>query len=547
ALLHFDTREFLNVLALAFEEPEFTSELGLRQVQRLVDILLLVMVQQGEEFTPSQVGSLFTFLARQLAKPWCSLHVERQLFEQVVEFLTADSGSSGTMGLHEERQQALLELMRAGGLAHYNQDKLLILADKAAFYRVCELLYEQRLEYDKILHCYLKDPLRKPQVFSYLHNILVIYANTVDRVKVETQIMDNIKELLDIDATKTGQILLLKVAHLIPKIVEKLQTEPKALFQFLQGLFDYRESHSGLAQLKDELNFEPELVEQYIELLCEFSPEKVYPYITSSENYRLDTALEITRKHSQIEATAYLLEKTGDFQSALNLMMEKLEELLAKKLSDDIVIDELCHVTSKCIGLCQRGSTMLDEKSRQSLWFPLLETLMKPQRRDNCANKPVLKELTQQLLMAMSGYVSLPAIIQVILMDPAYKGGKFGDIRELMMGMLSNSCYEETLLQATARLLSTDLHHRLAKLLASTNQGISPRNLSCALCHKPLNVLKEDDNDILFRCGHAYHISCLEPPWHCIHCAPPGSTPPSPAIRPQSLPQTSHIAYKINV
>ena len=58
---------------------------------------------------------------------------------------------------------------------------------------MCELLYEQRLEYDKILHCYLKDPLRKPQVFSYLHNILVIYANTTDRVKVETQILDNIK------------------------------------------------------------------------------------------------------------------------------------------------------------------------------------------------------------------------------------------------------------------------------------------------------------------------------------------------------------------
>jgi hypothetical protein len=55
ALLHFDTREFLNVLALAFEEPEFTSELGLRQVQRLVDILLLVMVQQGDGFTVSTI------------------------------------------------------------------------------------------------------------------------------------------------------------------------------------------------------------------------------------------------------------------------------------------------------------------------------------------------------------------------------------------------------------------------------------------------------------------------------------------------------------
>jgi hypothetical protein len=75
---------------------------------------------------------LFTFLARQLAKPWCSLHVERQLFEQVVEFLTTDSCSTSTMGHHEERQQALLELMRAGGLAHYDQDRLLKLADKAA-------------------------------------------------------------------------------------------------------------------------------------------------------------------------------------------------------------------------------------------------------------------------------------------------------------------------------------------------------------------------------------------------------------------------------
>lgn len=54
-----------------------------------------------------------------------------------------------------------------------------------------------------------------------------------------------------------------------------------------------RDSHSGLAQLKDESNFDPELVEQYIELLCEFSPEKVYPYIISSEGYRLDNALKV--------------------------------------------------------------------------------------------------------------------------------------------------------------------------------------------------------------------------------------------------------------
>lgn len=46
ALLRFNTCEFLNVLALALEEPEFAStEAGLAQKQRLVDILLQVMVQ----------------------------------------------------------------------------------------------------------------------------------------------------------------------------------------------------------------------------------------------------------------------------------------------------------------------------------------------------------------------------------------------------------------------------------------------------------------------------------------------------------------------
>ena len=41
-LLRFDTREFLNVLALAFEEEEFCSELGIVQRHRVIDILLEV-------------------------------------------------------------------------------------------------------------------------------------------------------------------------------------------------------------------------------------------------------------------------------------------------------------------------------------------------------------------------------------------------------------------------------------------------------------------------------------------------------------------------
>ena len=41
-LLTFDTQGLLNVISIAFEEPEFNTELGRCQKQRLVDILLKV-------------------------------------------------------------------------------------------------------------------------------------------------------------------------------------------------------------------------------------------------------------------------------------------------------------------------------------------------------------------------------------------------------------------------------------------------------------------------------------------------------------------------
>ncbi|ROT61672.1 Vacuolar protein sorting-associated protein 8-like protein, partial [Penaeus vannamei] len=112
--------------ALAFEEAEFTSELGMIQRQRVVDILLQVMVE-GEGFGPAQLGGLFTFIARQMSRQQGAIAVNRQLFDQVLCHLTAPDASSH----HEERQTALLELLQEGGLVHYKVEQLLEKARQA--------------------------------------------------------------------------------------------------------------------------------------------------------------------------------------------------------------------------------------------------------------------------------------------------------------------------------------------------------------------------------------------------------------------------------
>lgn len=46
-LLTFDTRETLNVISLAFQEKEFTGELGQSHRQRIVNILLEILTPEN--------------------------------------------------------------------------------------------------------------------------------------------------------------------------------------------------------------------------------------------------------------------------------------------------------------------------------------------------------------------------------------------------------------------------------------------------------------------------------------------------------------------
>ena len=131
-LLSFDTQGFLNVLSIAFEEPEFKSDMGLCLKQQLVDNLLKIMVRDTSAwdssssgggstlFSPSQVAYLFTFLAQQIAKDDHCLTVELGLFDQVLNVITDTQEHSH----YEERQQALLDMLNAGGLEYFDQENL---------------------------------------------------------------------------------------------------------------------------------------------------------------------------------------------------------------------------------------------------------------------------------------------------------------------------------------------------------------------------------------------------------------------------------------
>lgn len=456
----------------------------------------------------------------------------------MLEFLSNPNDESR----HEERQQALMELLQAGGLQQIDEEKLLYLAENAKFYRVCELLYEKRRQFDKILLCYLRDYARRYHSFSYISSILNSERFT-DKEKddVKKEALHNLQDLVSVDCKQAAQMCISSFASNLLDIVKQLKNNPAVLFEFLQGVMSYKDSVGSAIHPDRQVNLEPQIYEIYINLMCLHKPSDVYNYIKVNEGYRLEQTLEICRKYKLSEATAYLLEKAGDIQGAFGIMLENLQ-FKFKNLSDEllenkdvkILFFEIQTVVLVIIQLCQRNSTKMDAAGREALWFPLLDVMMSPQRKlKDLENRDILddfKELTHHVLNSMMGYIALPAILQKIMQDPAYNTGKFGEVRELILGMLETYNYEQTLMKTCKNLLNHDIHVHLRSLTRAAVRGYIPRGDNCNLCNKQFLTQTEMDTVVVFRCGHSYHQECLrsvgsvhmldsEDMWACYLCS----------------------------
>ncbi|XP_063285959.1 vacuolar protein sorting-associated protein 8 homolog isoform X1 [Pelobates fuscus] len=534
-LLHFDTREFLNVLALTFED--FTNDKqAVEHQQRIVDILLKVMVENSD-FTPSQVGCLFTFLARQLAKPDNTLFVNRVLFDQVLEFLCSPDDDSR----HSERQQVLLELLQAGGIVQFEENRLIHLAERAQFYQICEFMYERKHEYDKIIDCYMQDPMRKQEVFNYIHNILSIPGYSPEEKHLTWgKAMRHMEELITLSPSKGADLVCTHFSEQLCEIIAKLQDQ-LLLYRFLRSLLD--PSRDGAQVPPELLQSQPHITELFIDLMCQYDPAEVTPLLQILEHYRLEETIQIAQKHNHYETLAYLLEKKGDIEGAFKVMLTRLQDRLSALIRDSVdsvdheqatSIKDVEETLAETISLCERTSHTLDQQQREALWFPLLEVMMSPQKLLCSSNSQLysasLKSLTMDVLNSMAPYIALPSILQRILQDPVYGRGKLGEIQGLVLGMLDTFNYERTLLETTTNLLNQDLHWSLCNLKASITRALVPKQDFCCICLQQYKRRQEaSDEIIVFSCGHLYHSLCLagkdckvdaggQSQWICYRC-----------------------------
>ncbi|EDV51150.1 vacuolar protein sorting-associated protein 8 homolog [Drosophila erecta] len=470
ALLKFDTRETLNVISLAFQEREFSNELGISHRKRIINLLLEIMTP--ENATWAEIGCLLNFIAQQISMQ--CLPRDRQLLERVLSHLAQEEIANESSRQHSERENAWHELLSSNCLAEISSDEeQLRLAEKARCYCVVEYLLEKLERFDTILDCYIRNEARHETMFAYMERHVVTPRRCIYR-----QLKRHIRELLAINAKETTRLLALHYPDRIYELLDSLRGEENLLYLFLRCLND-RKSELEASQM-----------ELLLELYCKMeSASTVEEFLRSNSGYRLEKAIAIAESHHLNRSVIYLYEKQESYAKAFELSMELLKSATG---------EEAAKEAQTISALLARSVETLPAQELERCWFALLQYILPHQE---------LQSITKSLLHEASQHIDLHNLVQLI-MNTHNVSSSFGDIKDLLMGMLDSSRHKTEALRASAGALCQDLHLQFVRRYQHARRGLWVTTTKCSVCRQRLY----DHSQVLIfgGCGHGMHEQCME-------------------------------------
>ena len=250
-----------------------------------------------------------------------------------------------------------------------------------------------------------------------------------------------------------------------------------------------------------------------------------------------------------IDATIFLMERTGDVEGALSELLSSLItglEALKTSYKDVTFVDfeqqeesflktpeerSVLDILNVAIQLCERNAKAFGKGPKnEELWFKILDALMIPLTMGMSSNEVVEKEkrrggfgpqrvaspslrklknsitfFLRQILQNMMGYVELAHILDKIVKD--HGRDQFGDFKSIIIAMLETFNYEDNILRTSKKLLGLHMHKLTNAMKQTREKAFCPRDTKCSICSTPFIPTSVIE---LFSCSHALHKNCYE-------------------------------------
>uniref|UniRef100_A0A914D3T3 RING-type domain-containing protein n=1 Tax=Acrobeloides nanus TaxID=290746 RepID=A0A914D3T3_9BILA len=307
-------------------------------------------------------------------------------------------------------------------------------------------LYVYTRNFERALELYLL--LKDPAVF-----------NAIKKHRLFGHVKDRIVELMDINADLAVRLLLDDDEETVPAstVVTQLSRMPKLQMLYLNRLLSKGEG----SDYSDLL----------IKLYAEYDKDKLMSFLRKAENYKIDQALEICKRHNYIEEVIFLLGKSGDRFEALDVIMNmgRIE---------------------KAIDFCT------EHEDDVELWNRLIELAMR--RPDHIT----------RLLSSAGSYINPLEVIQKVPSEMDIPG-----LRKSVMKVLRDYELQVGLLGVSQQAIQEDVLTLFEKTLYHPGILIDTE-IRCDICKETLRPdpksRKASQELRLFACGHNLHKSCVE-------------------------------------
>ena len=232
---------------------------------------------------------------------------------------------------------------------------------------------------------------------------------------------------------------------------------------------EFCRSKSAVASQSDSTLFPVHYHNVLVDLMCEVQPSTVYDHLRSNDMYDVDQALNACRTFGIVRGAAYLLEKKGSVDEAFEVLLNEL-----RRVMDAYLVSQQYEVSQEVYGktyqrlkdtleivvdFCQRSSARTDQAVKENMYHQVLKFMLDAINtsadvmHDN--RRSDLRRLSADLLKSMTGHVDVLVFLKRVLDDSAYIHGKFGEQRELLLGILDTYLYE----QVTILLYFIYFHH----------------------------------------------------------------------------------------
>ncbi|KAA0191973.1 hypothetical protein HAZT_HAZT003301 [Hyalella azteca] len=308
-------------------------------------------------------------------------------------------------------------------------------------------LYSHQQRHDKALAIYIK--LEHKDIFGLIkkHGLY----STIGTYAVH---------LMTLDADLTTELCMTHISDAPPtEMVPALSSTPNLLYKYLTALHKKHEDlckpyHDDLVQLMADNQ----------------QSEKLLQFLKASNSYNLSAALRVCKDRGLLHHTVYLLNRTGNTQDALSLVLLEARDL------------------NWAIDLCKHHND-------RHLWDTLIDHTIS--YSDNI--RPLLEEAGKYV-----GEVEILRKIPPGLEVP----GLMASISKIM----EDTRKKLALHSGCERLCKRDIVHLNERRRRLATRAISiDEQTSCPRCEKSVigKQAKNLGGLVAFRCGHVFHSDCL--------------------------------------